>query len=161
MAGCAETETYRQTNDDSETDSDDTEIVGAVLKRGEAAESDDYSHIVQPCRFEPYLVRRRRRSLGLGPSCLRRRHSAYIITKPKSLPNQGAATIIKQKKSCFTTVIKYYNYHFVSILVQYVCTRLSARVQLTACRVVTESKANCIIIRPSYRILLLPKRCTI
>ena len=56
MAGCAETETYRQTNDDSETDSDDTEIVGAVLKRGEAAESDDYSHIVQPYRFEPYLA---------------------------------------------------------------------------------------------------------
>ena len=56
MAGCAETETYRQTNDDSEADSDDIEIVGAVLKRGEAAESDDYSHIVQPYRFEPYLA---------------------------------------------------------------------------------------------------------
>ena len=42
MAGYAETETYRQTNDDSETDSGDIEIVGAVLKRGEAAESDDY-----------------------------------------------------------------------------------------------------------------------
>ena len=54
MAGCAETETYRQTNDASETDSDDIEIVWAVLKRGEAAESDDYSHIVQPYRFEPY-----------------------------------------------------------------------------------------------------------
>ena len=53
MAGCAETETYRQTN---ETDSDDIEILEAVLKRGEAAESDDYSHIVQPCRFEPYLA---------------------------------------------------------------------------------------------------------
>ena len=48
VAGCAETETYRQPNDDSETDSDDIEIVRAVLKRGEAAESDDYSHIVQP-----------------------------------------------------------------------------------------------------------------
>ena len=34
VAGCAETETYWQTNDDSETDSDDIEIVGAVLKRG-------------------------------------------------------------------------------------------------------------------------------
>ena len=56
VAGCAETETYRQTNDDSETDSDDIEIVRAVLKRGEAAESDDYSHIVQPYRFEPYLA---------------------------------------------------------------------------------------------------------
>ena len=56
MAGCAETETYRQTNDDSDTDFDDTEIVGTVLKRGEAAESDDYNHIVQPCRFEPYLA---------------------------------------------------------------------------------------------------------
>ena len=56
VAGCAETETYRQTNDDSETDSDDIEIVEAVLKRGEAAESDDYSHIVQPYRFEPYFV---------------------------------------------------------------------------------------------------------
>ena len=55
MAWCAEAEPYRQTNDDSETDSDDIEIVGAVLKRGEAAESDDYSHIVQPYRFEPYL----------------------------------------------------------------------------------------------------------
>ena len=32
--------------------------------------------------------------------------------------------------------------HFVSILVKYVCTLLRARVQLTACRVVTESKAN-------------------
>ena len=53
MAGCAETETYRQTNDDSDTDSDDIEIVEAVLKRGEAAEFDDYSHIVQPYRFEP------------------------------------------------------------------------------------------------------------
>ena len=53
VAGCAETETYRQPNDDSETDSDDIEIVRAVLKRGEAAESDDYSHIVQPYRFEP------------------------------------------------------------------------------------------------------------
>ena len=46
VAGCAETETCRQPNDDSETDSDDIEIVRAVLKRGEAAESDDYSHIV-------------------------------------------------------------------------------------------------------------------
>ena len=55
VAGCDEMETYRQTNDDSETDSDDIEIV-AVLKRGEAAESDDYSHIVQPYRFEPYLA---------------------------------------------------------------------------------------------------------
>ena len=54
VAGCAETETYRQTNGDSETDSDDIEIVGAVLKRGEAVESDDYSHIVQPYRFELY-----------------------------------------------------------------------------------------------------------
>ena len=53
---CTETETYRQPNDDSETDSDDIEIVRAVFKRGEAAESDDYSHIVQPYRFEPYLV---------------------------------------------------------------------------------------------------------
>ena len=34
VAGCAETETYQQTNDDSETDSDDIKIVGAVLKRG-------------------------------------------------------------------------------------------------------------------------------
>ena len=41
VAGCAETETYRQPNDDSETDSDDIEIVRAVLKRREAAESDD------------------------------------------------------------------------------------------------------------------------
>ena len=56
MAGSAETETYWQPNDDSETDSDDIEIVGAVLKRGEAAESDDYSHIVRPYRFEPYLA---------------------------------------------------------------------------------------------------------
>ena len=46
----------KQTNDDSETDSDDIEIVGAVLERGEAAESDDCSHIVQPYRFEPYLA---------------------------------------------------------------------------------------------------------
>ena len=51
MAGCAEMETYWQANDDSETDSDDIDIVGAVFKRGEAAESDDYSHIVQPYRF--------------------------------------------------------------------------------------------------------------
>ena len=56
VAGCAETETCRQPNDDSETDSDDIEIVRAVLKRGEAAESDDYSHIVQPYRFESYLA---------------------------------------------------------------------------------------------------------
>ena len=40
MAGYDEMEIYRYTNDDSETDSDDTEIVGAVLERGEAAESD-------------------------------------------------------------------------------------------------------------------------
>ena len=33
VAGCAETETYRQPNDDSETDSDDIKIVRAVLKR--------------------------------------------------------------------------------------------------------------------------------
>ena len=46
-------ETYRQTNDNSETDSDNTDIFGSVFER-EAAESDDYSHIVQPCRFEPY-----------------------------------------------------------------------------------------------------------
>ena len=39
VAGCAETETCRQPNDDSETDSDDIEIVRAVLKRGDAAES--------------------------------------------------------------------------------------------------------------------------
>ena len=32
---------------------DDAEIVGAVLERGEAAKSDDYSHIVQPYRFQP------------------------------------------------------------------------------------------------------------
>ena len=50
----AETETYRQTNDDSDTYFDDIEIVEAVLKRREAAESDDYIHIVQPYRFEPY-----------------------------------------------------------------------------------------------------------
>ena len=56
LAGCAEPETYRQTNDASETDSDDIEIVGAILKRGDAAESDDYSHIVQPYRFQPYLA---------------------------------------------------------------------------------------------------------
>ena len=56
MAACDEMETYRYTNDDSETDSDDYDIVGAVLERGEAAESDDYCHIVQPYRFEPYLV---------------------------------------------------------------------------------------------------------
>ena len=56
MAGCAEAQTYRQTNDDSETDSDDTAIVRAVLERGEAAESDDYSRFVQPYRFEPYLA---------------------------------------------------------------------------------------------------------
>ena len=56
VAGCAETETCRQPNDDSETHSDDNEIVRAVLKRGEAAESDDYSQIVQPYRFEPYLA---------------------------------------------------------------------------------------------------------
>ena len=46
-------EIYRYTNDDSETDSDETDIVGAVL---EAAESDDYGHIVQPYRFESYLA---------------------------------------------------------------------------------------------------------
>ena len=56
MAGCDETDTYWQPNDDSETDSDDIKIVRAVLKRGEAAESDDYSHIVQPYRFEPNLA---------------------------------------------------------------------------------------------------------
>ena len=56
MAGCDEMETYRYTNDDSETDSDDMDIVETVLKRGEAAESDDYSHIVQPYRFQPYLA---------------------------------------------------------------------------------------------------------
>ena len=56
MAGCDEMETYRQPNDDSETDSDDIESVGAVLKRGEVAESDDYSHIVQPYRLQPYLA---------------------------------------------------------------------------------------------------------
>ena len=56
VTGCAETDTYRQPNDDSETDSDDIEIVRTVLKRGEAAESDEYSHIVQPYRFEPYLA---------------------------------------------------------------------------------------------------------
>ena len=49
-------DTYRCTNDDSETDTDDTDIVGAVLERGDAAESDDFSHIVQPYRFEPYLA---------------------------------------------------------------------------------------------------------
>ena len=49
-------ETYRYTNDDSKTDSDDIEIAGAVLERGEAAESDEYSHIVQAYRFEPYLA---------------------------------------------------------------------------------------------------------
>ena len=54
MVGCDEMETYRHTNDDSETDSDDTDIVGAVLERGVSAESDNYSHIVQPFRFEPY-----------------------------------------------------------------------------------------------------------
>ena len=55
MAGCDEMWTYRYTNDDSETDSDDTNIVGAVFEIGEVAESDDYNHIVQPYRFEPYL----------------------------------------------------------------------------------------------------------
>ena len=55
MAGCAETETYRQTNDDNETDSDDIEIVEAVLERREATESDDCSHIVQPYRLSRTL----------------------------------------------------------------------------------------------------------
>ena len=49
-------ETYWYTNVDSETDSHDTDIDRAVLERGDAAESDDYSHIVQPYRFEPYLA---------------------------------------------------------------------------------------------------------
>ena len=57
MAGFDEIWTYRYTNDDSEIDSDDTEIVGAVYEIGEADESDDYnSHIVQPYRFQPYLA---------------------------------------------------------------------------------------------------------
>ena len=56
MAGCAEIETYRQTDDDSEANSGDTAIVGAVLEREEAAESDYYSHIVQSYRFGPYLA---------------------------------------------------------------------------------------------------------
>ena len=56
MAGCAEAQTYRQTNDDSETDSDDTDIVRAVLERGEAAKSDDYSRFVQPYRFGSYVA---------------------------------------------------------------------------------------------------------
>ena len=56
MAACDKMETHWHTNDDSETDSDNTEIVGAVLERGEAAESDDYSIIVQTYRFEPYLA---------------------------------------------------------------------------------------------------------
>ena len=38
MAGCDKMVTYRHINDDNETDSDDTEIVGAVY------------------RFEPYLA---------------------------------------------------------------------------------------------------------
>ena len=41
MAGYDETWTYRYTNDDSETDSD-TDIVGAVFEKGEAAEYDEY-----------------------------------------------------------------------------------------------------------------------
>ena len=56
MAGCDDMETYRHTNDGSEIDSGDIEIVGAVLERGEAAESDDHSHAVKPYRFEPYLA---------------------------------------------------------------------------------------------------------
>ena len=56
MAGCDEMEIYRHTNDDSEADSDDTDVVGAVLERGEADESDDYSHTVQPYGIEPYLA---------------------------------------------------------------------------------------------------------
>ena len=39
-----------------DTDSGDTDIVGAVLERGEAAESDDYSHVVQLYRFGPNLA---------------------------------------------------------------------------------------------------------
>ena len=35
--------------------SDDADIVGTVLERGESAKSDD-GHIVQPYRFEPYLA---------------------------------------------------------------------------------------------------------
>ena len=35
---------------------DDTDIVGEVLERGEAAESDDDALSVRPYRFEPYLA---------------------------------------------------------------------------------------------------------
>ena len=51
-------ETYRTTGTQTmiARRTDDTEIVGAVLERGEAAESDNYSRIVQPYRFEPYLT---------------------------------------------------------------------------------------------------------
>ena len=62
MAGYAETETYRQTNDDSETDSDDIEIVEAdsaaspLFKTASTISMSHYSHIVQPYRFEPYLA---------------------------------------------------------------------------------------------------------
>ena len=34
MAGCDEMVTYQHTNDDSKTDYDDTDTVGAVLERG-------------------------------------------------------------------------------------------------------------------------------
>ena len=49
-------ETYRQTNDDSETDSEDTDNAGAVRERGEAAESDDDTLNVQTYIFEPHLA---------------------------------------------------------------------------------------------------------
>ena len=46
--------TGKQTTIARQTDSEDTDIVGAVLESGAAAECNDYSHIVQPYRFEPY-----------------------------------------------------------------------------------------------------------
>ena len=58
MAGCAETETYRYTDGDSETDSDDTGIVGAVLERGEAAESDDHTGLSRTMRCQLVLTAR-------------------------------------------------------------------------------------------------------
>ena len=52
MAGCDEMETYRHTNDDSETDSDDTEIVGAQMSPPNLRTS----QIVKPYMFEPYIA---------------------------------------------------------------------------------------------------------
>ena len=106
MAGCVEMETYsKQTTIARQTDSEDTDIVGAVLESGAAAECNDYSHIVQPYRFEPYgkVSKAHRLSVKGNMNNPRLVSTLYRVYVPTSI-----CTKSKKSKKSIDLVIPHY-----------------------------------------------------